>query len=164
MPQPTSRTRLSSVPCVTSTGSVRLVDINRAAAQTEAHLRRHHHVWLDGEAVVQECPSRRDAWFSNAIRGRLRTESPPGWGSSDGRSAGNAIDRWPQRASAARPTTTVQFTMLSARRTVDANLLIPLGPAVECRKCAHRCHRELAILRLARLRYYRRVLERHAAQ
>src|SRR6516165_1986452 len=77
MPQPTSRTRLSSVPCVTSTGSVRLVDINRAAAQTEAHLRRHHHVWLDGEAVVQECPSRRDAWFSNAIRGRLRTESPP---------------------------------------------------------------------------------------
>src|SRR6516162_2884327 len=38
---------------------------------------RHHHVWLDGEAVVQECPSRRDAWFSNAIRGRLRTESPP---------------------------------------------------------------------------------------
>src|SRR6516165_1986451 len=77
---------------------------------------------------------------------------PPGWGSSDGRSAGNAIDRGPQRASAARPTTTVQFTMLSARRTVDANLLIPLGPAVECRKCAHRCHRELAILRLARLR------------
>ena len=79
-------------------------------------------------------------------------KSPPGWGSSDGRSAGNAIDRWPQRASAARPTTAVQFTMLSARRTVDANLLIPLGPAVECRKCAHRCHRELAILRLPRLR------------